>query len=360
MADTTNKHQQHKNRYYYSTYSSEIYAQNEHNLDEIQERQDLARKANLATRNWVMNIIFNLKVLIIIASTIAFAFILAPKQDANVPDPIYQIGKVLAPADVNDIDALQIPEISFVVNKRKLFNEFLANLNSPQNARKFGDESKFFSALRMSSDSKKYNTVDSVLVSLDEVSDPEAANRWLGAYLTYASDLAVDYFVKQAQRKLDDKKDELSIEINNIARKVESANQELVEQINRHKDALAKAKNRGIVESIRVNDLPAAERFGDLLYLQGSWKLEEQLEKYQRQLNTRVISASKEQEQLKKLLGIGINAQTVRAFAIESIPEVVNLTPEAIKPGDWSVPGAFIGFFLGYIISLFLRRKHHK
>ncbi len=357
MTNSNNKHQQNKNRYYYSTYSNEIYAQNEHNLEEIKERQDLAENANLATRNWAMNAIFNLRIIIIIASTVAFAFILAPRQDANVPDPIYQIGKVLVPADVNDIDALQIPEISFVVNKRKLFNEFLANVSSPQNARKFGDESKFFSTLRISSDSKKYNTVDSVLISLDEVNDPEVANRWFGAYLTYASDQAVDYFVKQAQRKLDDKKDELSVEINNIARKVELANQELVNQIKRHKNALTQAKNRGIVESISVNDLPIAERFGDLLYLQGSWKLEEKLEKYQRQLNTQVVSVTKEQEQLKQLLSLGINAQTVRAFAIESIPEVINLTPEAMKPMGWSVLGAFMGFFIGYIISLFLRRK---
>jgi LPS O-antigen subunit length determinant protein (WzzB/FepE family) len=356
MAENTKK--QEESRYYYSTYSSDIYAEASHSKDDISNRKQDGKHIKDQKRHWSLNLIFNVRMFIIIISVVISSIFFSSQVNDNPEPEIFEIGRILTPPNVFEIKALQIPAVGSIVNKRVIFEDFLSNLKSEKTAKKFTGSGQFHSSLKLKRDRKSFESPDSVLVYI-KTKKPEVANQWLDGYIAFVGERTIGRFVKITEQKIDDKKDNIILEIDKIKKEALDGNRDLTNKIKKYVAALKKAKHKGIINSISPQDIPQEDRFGDLLYLQGSWNLEAEITRLKTILEKQIIDTSSQEDELSKLNTISINQDALKAFKVESIQKDKPLNAGQNKQMVWNIIGGLIGLFIGFIISYPFRRKKH-
>jgi LPS O-antigen subunit length determinant protein (WzzB/FepE family) len=347
---------QEKSRYYYSTYSSDIYAEAQHSETDVSNRKQDGKHVKSDKRHWSLNLIFNVRMIIIIVSIIISSIFFSAKVNNDPKPENFQISRILTPPNVFDIKALQIPSVGNIVNKRVIFEDFIANLKSDKVAKKFTGSSVFHSSLKIKRDRKSFESPDSVLVYVN-TKKPEVANQWLDGFIAFVGEKTINRFIKITEQKVDDKKDKVILEIDKINKEALDGNKDITDKIKKYIFALKKAQRKGIINSINVRDIPKEDRFGDLLYLQGVWNLEAEIARLRVVLEKQVIDTSSQENELKKLNSISINQDDLKSFKLESREKDTNLNPAQNKQFVWNVIGGAIGLFIGLIISYPFRRK---
>ena len=341
--------------YYYSTYSSDIYAEAQHNAEDINTRKQDGKYVK-SNRHWSLNFLFNTRMAIIAISVIISSILFSSQVNKDPKAGKVQVSRVLAPPHILDIKELQIPSVSNVVTGRIIFTDFLANLKSEKIAKKFSGSNIFYQDLKLKRDRKKFESRDSVLVYLD-TKNPEAGNQWLNGYISFINEITINKFIKLAEKKIDGKKDNIAFEVYAINKERESGNNDLINKIKKYTISYKKAIKKGIVNSISAKDIPEEGRFGDLLYLQGSWKLESEIKRLNIILKKQVIDISSQQDELTRLSSVIPNSDNLKSFILERKMDDKDLESQGSKQLVWSVIGGLIGLFFGLIISYPFRRK---
>jgi LPS O-antigen subunit length determinant protein (WzzB/FepE family) len=345
------------NRYYYSTYASDIYAEAEHSEKDVSARKEDGKHIQSEKRHWSLNVIFNVRMIIIIVAIVISSIFFSSRVNNDPQVENFQVGVVVAPPSVIAIKDLQIPEVGNIVNKRIIFEDFIANIKSAKLAARFSSTINFADKLKIRRDSKSFESVDSVQIYIIGVKQPEAAKQWLSGFLSFAAEKTVNRFIKLSEQKIEDKKDQITLEIDAIYKDAEEGNKELRDKIKRYTTAMKKAQREGIINPIDIADIPEEDRFGDLLYLQGSWKLEAEVERLKTILEKKVVDVSEQQIELKKIIELVPENNNIQAFYLEQVQDVKDLNPAGNRQLVWSIVGAIIGLLFGLIISYPFRRK---
>ena len=344
------------NKFYYSTYSSDIYAEAQHGNKDSVERKEDGKYIKSSKRHWSLNIILNTRLIIIIVSVVIGATVFSSVANNDPAPERFQVAQVIAPPSIFDIRELQIPSIGSVVNKRVIFENFIANLKSTKVAKRFTDDNGFHSKLLIKRDSKSFESTDSIKISVIS-KKPVIATQWLKGFLAFSASQTIADFVNKTERKIDDQRDKISLEIDEVYRENSEDNRVLEDKIKRFNSAIQKAKRKGVINAISVNDIPEEQRFGDLLYLRGYWILEADLKKLKISIKRQQVDVSEHQKELKKLGRLLPNTDNLKAFYLEKDLGTVDLNSKASKQLVWNIMGGILGLVLGLIISFPFRRK---
>ncbi|MBE8190317.1 MAG: hypothetical protein HAW58_05610 [Candidatus Thioglobus sp.] len=344
------------NKFYYSTYSSDIYSEAQHSDQDSQQRKQDGRHIKHEKRHWSLNILFNTRMIIILVSVIISSLFFSSQVNNNPKSEIFEIGLVIAPPSVFDIKSLQLASVGSIVNKRIIFEDFVKNVKSEKVARRFSTNNNYHQEIEIKRGVRFGESVDSLMISMS-IKQPEVAKQWLDGFLAFAASQTISSFIKNAEQKIDDKKDEIILKIDTMYAEAKDEDKGLIRKIKRYTKSSVLAKSKGISLPIGIESLPKDKRFGDLLYLQGYWRLDAEVERMQLILDKQVVDASSEQQELKDLELLFPNADDIKAFSLENYLDTKNLNAQGNKQVVWNVIGALIGLILGFIISYPFRRK---
>ncbi|WP_201341487.1 hypothetical protein [Abyssogena phaseoliformis symbiont] len=107
--------------------------------------------------------------------------------------------------------------------------------------------------------------------------------------------------IRNSAKKINDKKQDIKFEIDTRYVEAQGGDKELGRKINRYEQALKIAKNKGIATSIGVDSLSKESRSGDLLYLQGYWQLDSEVDRIRFAIDKQEVDADFEQQELERL-----------------------------------------------------------
>ncbi|MBE8232946.1 MAG: hypothetical protein HAW67_04365 [Endozoicomonadaceae bacterium] len=344
------------NKFYYSTYSSDIYSEAQHSEKDAHHRKQDGKHVKHQRRHWSLNVLFKTRMIIILVSVVISSIFFSSRVN-NTPKPEkFEVGLVIAPPSVFDIKSLQLPSVGSIVNKRVIFEDFIKNVKSEKIAKRFSTSNNYHQQIKIKRGVRFGESVDSLMISMI-VKQPEVVKQWLDGFLSFAASQTIASFIKNSEQKIDDKKDEAMLKIDTLYAEAKDENKGLTRKIKRYKKASRLAKSKGIATPIGVDSLPKDKRFGDLLYLQGYWKLDAEIDRLQLILDKQVVDVTSEQQELKDLELLFPSADNLKAFSLEKYLKTKDLNLKNNQQAVWSVIGALIGLMLGLIISFPFRRK---
>ncbi len=317
-------------------------------------------KDNIASKyeekKWLIKFLSNKRLVIIIICVIIGSVFAANKINNDPQELIYKISRVVAPPSIFDIKELQVSEIGQAVNKRALFEEFIDNIKSEKLKNQFKSDEEFNKDIIIKRGRKIGETTSSVQISL-AVKKPEAASKWLDGFIDFVARKTIEKKVEDVMQKIDDKKDEVMLKIDDIHAEASSGSKTIEIKIKKYEKAAQRAKALGVMESTSVDSLPMDKRIGDLLYLQGYWKLDAEVRRLKAITKRQIVDTNDEQEQLKYLDALAPDMDNIKVFYLEKIAKNKVLNAYESKQTVWSIFGGFIGFLVGMIISIPFKRK---
>jgi hypothetical protein len=344
------------NKFYYSTYSNDIYAISEHQEKHSSHRKDEGKYIKRNKKHWSLNILFNVRNIVVVASIVLGSGLFASMISNEPKNHTFQVGMVIAPPGVFFIKGLQIPEAGSIVNKRVIFEALIKTIKDKKNADLFTDSQKYYSNIKIKRGIQVGETVDSLRLTL-EMQKPDLAQQWVRGYLAFSARNTINRFIRNSQKKIDDKKDQIRLKIDNAYKQVKDENKAILKKISRYRQAIKKAKALGIVKLASVESIPKNKRSEDSLYLQGYWGLENEVSRLELIFDKQLVNVDREQQELKDLEGLYPKFENLSAFSLEKNLELKNLNPAGSRQLVWSVIGAVIGLIFGLIASYPFRRK---
>lgn len=348
------------NKFYYSTYSSDIYSEAQHGEKDMHERKQDGKYIKGERRHWSLNILFNTRMLIIVPTMIISSIFFSSQVNNSPKAENFEVGLVISPPAVFDIKSLQLPSVNSFVNKRLIFEDFIKNVKSEKIAKRFSSENNnkqhYHQQIKIKRGIRFGESVDSLMISMT-VKQPEIVKKWLDGFLSFAAGQTIKSFIKNTERKIEDKKDEIQTKIDTLYAESKDENKGYTRKISIYKKASKLANSKGIAQPIKVSSLPKEKRFGDLLYLQGYWRLDAEIERLRLILDKQVVDVESEQQELKDLAALFPNADNLKAFAVEKHLKNKSINSQQHQQAVWNIIGALIGLMLGFIISFPFRRK---
>lgn len=347
-----------RNKFYYSTYSNDIYSEAHQAKDDVASRERLEDGKHIKDdkRHWLIELLLNVRLIIVVASIVVSSVFFSNYANNEPTTERYKISRIVAPPSVFEIKSLQIPAIGNVVNKRKIFRAFIDNVKSDRLAERFSGSNELHKKLYFKKGIKFGETQDSVKISL-EVKKLGIANQWLSGFLVFAAEQTINEYIKKVNHKVDDRKDKIKIEIDDLYAEQKLGNQDSEHKIERFKEASKIAKEKGITNSVDVESIPEKDRFGDLLYLQGYWKLDAEVKRLDLYIKKQSVDISSQQKELRSLEKLYPKVKSIQAFYLEKDSKIENLNSDDNRQTVWSVIGAGIGLIFGLIVSYPFRRK---
>lgn len=350
-------------KHYYSTYFNEIYQQKDYDTDadyylSLTDKHNNQPDYNAEYTNnskYKPKPAFGVRAsIIIIAAIIGSLFFGSQGNKEAVPEN-FSIDLVISPANIFDIQSLQIPAVGYKVNNKALFMDLLKKIKSTQFAQQFADSALYHPLLKIRRGIEIGERPESAQLSF-ETANPEGAQQWLNGFLTFAQQAVLNNYVDAADAKISDIRNKVQLEIDKVYQQANLESQTTKDKIARYQKAVKKAKAKGIINRVSAQSIPKEQRFGDLLYLQGYWKLEAQIKYFKLTLSRQSVDIESQELVLNEIKDLNPKINQLKAFAIEQVLKVKDLTDYNRQQSVWSFLGTVIGAIFGWILSYLFRR----